>query len=172
MGGRNDKQEPAVSENHNKSLVRPNHRLHYREKLIIFSLGFRDCNSVLHNLPRDILRAIVAQYREVGWSEEKSCNVLIQRNLATKPVTDTLTAYTWNAFAVAAESEAPLYFVQLQSKMQSSEYQSPCVMIGLAEEKSLAHDKLELYDKGGWYSMFWQFKVCSRVLFWGYLCSV
>jgi hypothetical protein len=135
----------------------------YTQKLFVLYLGFIDPNSICHRLPKDILRYLVVTTLHMNdWSEEMSHNVLIESDecgkLALLADATPLQSFVWNSFCVGGEPNPTLSSLQLVNKMDTKEYQSSCVMIGLSEAKFISKEKVNLYNEGGYYEMFWQYK--------------
>lgn len=134
----------------------------FSSKLFILYCGFFDPQSLLHRVPKDIFRyLIVTAWNLRQWDEDRSHNVCINSEECQKP--SGLESFTWNSFCVSSEPNPTFSSIQLLNPMDSTEYKSSCIMIGLAEEKHILKDKLNLYSEGGYYEMFWQFKVWKNL---------
>lgn len=134
------------------------HKESFRNKLLLLYCGFSDSGSVLQRLPKDIFRYLVVLTRHMEkWDQNRSHNVTIESEECFKP--DALASFVWNSYSVCSRPNPTLSSVQLINLMNPSEYNSTCIMIGLSEEAYISKEKVNLYGEGGYYEMFWQFKV-------------
>jgi hypothetical protein len=160
MGGKASQHINNVVSSVRRNLA--NNSMSYTKKLFVLYLGFLDPNSVCHRLPKDILRYLVVTTLHMNdWSEEKSLNVDINADVCGKFETNhpnSVQSFIWNSYCVGGEPNPTISSVQLVNSMETQEYQSSCVMIGLSEEKFIQKSKINLYSEGGYYEMFWQYK--------------